>query len=225
MPDSPLIRCESQGSNNKLSLPSHQVAASHHRSDALPGAESRRHPRPKLSSYLTGQRSRSNLAASSNPRADTTSTFGLPSWQCSAIGQEPPSPVTPAKVKDLLESVLKHVLANPLQALPVQFNSGLTYIIEGFQDLEDELNRSKDTLNKEMALRQAAEHSWAAEKKGFERQIESLQNYFCPRQDTKDEPKSQINGHANQRVSNGLRGATPGVNGSGKHRTNNFNEA
>ena len=151
--------------------------------DAVAMSDPRRRPRPKLASYITGQRTKANPTAFQNKRADSSSPYPLAPWQSTSFSQDLPCSAAPPEIDRLLESILKHVLANPFQPLPVNFNSALSYIIEAFQNLRGELTRLKDALSEENALRQAAEESWAMEREALEREIKRLDRQATSGQD------------------------------------------
>ena len=170
MADSQHLRHDTHARSTISTFPPSHPEAAKRPSEATSSIDHRRRPRPKLTSYITGQLAKSNPATSNNASQQQPRAFDYDSS----------SPAISPKAEPLLESIHKHVLVNPLQPLPVHFNAAFSYITEAFQKLNDDLAQSKHALGEENEIRQAAEKSWATEKECLEKEIERLKDLVDP---------------------------------------------
>lgn len=171
MAESQHRRHDLHGHNAKSSCPPSHSDAAKQPPNAPLSVESRRHGRPKLSSYITGQRAKPSAATTANEE------------QSCAFGPDLSTPAVLPETDRLLDSIHQHVLANPIQPLPPCFNSAFSYLIEDFRRLKDDLTQAKKDIVEERTDRQAAEKIWATEREGFEKEIERLKNSVDPAQD------------------------------------------
>ncbi|KAI9666230.1 MAG: hypothetical protein M1821_004165 [Bathelium mastoideum] len=206
------FRGEAPSHSNKVTIPYDQTEAPDRSSNAGFSTDFRRRTRAGFTSYITGQRSKPGPVASNNRKSIASSAFSsYPSWHSFAFDQDFPPPAAPPETKQLLESIARHVLTNPLQPLPVHFNSAFSYIAEAFQKLEDDLAQVGDSLNEEVADRQSSGEARHARREVLERDIGWLDDSLHPKREFASRSKTTSKKHENNEVTDELQATLPGM--------------
>lgn len=139
---------------------------------------SRKKVRPKISSYFShripssGHNKSSLLSDNQRISLDTTAS---PSYETWPEGREP-------DLDQIMDSIMRTLMAEPYRPLDVKHNSPLLMVFEGFRNLRDENADLRRRLSHEVDGRLTAQHgvelerqSWLQEREEYKAEIKRLE--------------------------------------------------